>query len=598
MVNGETETTCGSLLRELQHIWDEVGESDVERDQMLLQLEQECLQVYRRKVDQASNARSRLQKALADSEAELTSLISRLGDRSLLGRSEKRVGTLKEQLSAVQPQLDELRQKQEERMRQFVDVKARIEQITAEILGLVQNESSAYSPATEEDLSLKRLDEYHSQLQALQKEKSERLHKVLDYVGTVHELCAVLGMDFFKTITEVHPSLDDSTSGQSKSISNDTLDKLARTVASLKQEKKQRIKKIQDLGTSLIEMWSLMDTSMEEQLLFQHVTCILSMSEDEVCAPQALALDNIEQAEVEVERLDTLKASKTKELVMKKQEELDEIYRQAHMDPDPSTTHEKIMAIIDSGMFDPSELLASMDLQISKAKEEALSRREIMEKVEKWMSACEEESWLEDYSRDQNRYNATRGAHLNLKRAERARVTVTKLPALVDSLVAKTRAWEEEHGFPFVYDGVRLLDMLEEYSLLRQEKEEEKRRARDHKKLQEQLITEQETYFGSRPSPNKPVSAKKPAGARMNGSVDMPANRRLSLAGGMMQSSNADMLVPRVNGVTPVRSGKDGKRDRTRPAAPANFVALTKEDSVSIPSSVNGSDPPSSPIAV
>lgn len=74
--------------------------------------------------------------------------------------------------------------------------------------------------------------------------QSERLHKVLDYVSTVHELCAVLGMDFFKTVTGVHPSLDDSTSGQSKSISNDTLDKLAKTVASLKQEKKQRIKKV------------------------------------------------------------------------------------------------------------------------------------------------------------------------------------------------------------------------------------------------------------------------------------------------------------------------------------------------------------------
>ncbi|KAH7438840.1 hypothetical protein KP509_04G033000 [Ceratopteris richardii] len=184
------------------------------------------------------------------------------------------------------------------------------------------------------------------------------------------------------------------------------------------------------------------------------------------------------RAEVEVERLDALKASKTRELVIKKKEELDEICRQAHMDADPSIENEKIMAIIDSGMFDPSELLASMDLQISKAKEDALSRTDIMEKVEKWMSACEEESWLEDYSRDQNRYNATRGAHLNLKQAERARVTVNKLPALVDSLMAKTRSWEEEYGFPFLYDGVRLLDMLEEYSLVRQEKEEEKRRAR------------------------------------------------------------------------------------------------------------------------
>ncbi|KAH7435948.1 hypothetical protein KP509_06G085100 [Ceratopteris richardii] len=548
---------------------------------MLLQLEQECLQVYRRKVDQANNARARLQRALADSEAELVSLISRLGDRSMNSRSEERIGTLKEQLSAIQPQLDELRQKQEERMRQFVDVKANIEQISAEVLGIIHNESSTYSPASEDDLSLKRLDGYHSQLQALQMEKSERLQKVMDYVGTVHDLCAVLGMDFFKTITEVHPSLDDSTSGQSKSISNDTLDKLAKTVTSLRQEKKHRIKKLQDLGTSLIELWNLMDTPIEEQQLFYHVTCILSMSEDEVSAPQALALDKIEQAEVEVERLDALKASKTRELVIKKKEELDEICRQAHMDADPSTENEKIMAIIDSGMFDPSELLASMDLQISKAKEDALSRTDIMEKVEKWMSACEEESWLEDYSRDQNRYNATRGAHLNLKRAERARVTVNKLPALVDSLMAKTRSWEEEYGFPFLYDGVRLLDMLEEYSLVRQEKEEEKRRARDHKKLQEQIITEQETYFGTRQSPIRAVSSKKPAGARMNGSVDMSVNRRLSLASGMLQSSNTDMLVPRVNGVNPVRNGKESKRDRVRPAAPANFVALTKEESLS-----------------
>ena len=40
-----------------------------------------------------------------------------------------------------------------------------------------------------------------------------------------------------------------------------------------------------------------------------------------------------------------------------------------------------------------------MDRHISKAKDEALSRKEILEKVEKWMAACEEENWLEDYNR-------------------------------------------------------------------------------------------------------------------------------------------------------------------------------------------------------
>jgi protein regulator of cytokinesis 1 len=79
---------------------------------------------------------------------------------------------------------------------------------------------------------------------------------------------------------------------------------------------------------------------------------------------------------------------------------------------------------------------------------------------------------------DDNRYNSGRGAHLNLKRAEKARILVSKIPALVETLVAKTRAWEENHGLPFMYDGVSLLAMLDEYVILRQEREEEKKRMR------------------------------------------------------------------------------------------------------------------------
>jgi hypothetical protein len=50
--------------------------------------------------------------------------------------------------------------------------------------------------------------------------------------------------------------------------------------------------------------------------------------------------------------------------------------------------------------------------------------------------------------------------------------------ALVETLVAKTRAWEENRGLSFMYDGVPLLAMLDEYVMLRQEREEEKKRTR------------------------------------------------------------------------------------------------------------------------
>ncbi|KAI5333853.1 PREDICTED: 65-kDa microtubule-associated [Prunus dulcis] len=557
------ETTCGSLLQKLQEIWNEVGESDEERDKMLLQLEQECLDVYKRKVELAAKSRAQLLQELSDAKLELSSLVSALGEKSFVGVPEKTSGTIKEQLAAIAPVLEQLWKQKEDRVKEFSDVQSQIQKICGEIAG---NLNLSESPAVDEsDLSLKKLDEYQSQLHDLQKEKSERLHKVLEFVSTVHDLCAVLGLDFLSTVTEVHPSLNDSTGVQSKSISNDTLSRLAKTVLALKEDKKQRLHKLQESATQLLDLWNLMDTPDEERGFFDHVTCNISASVDEVTVPGALAWDLIEQTEVEVERLDQLKSSRMKEIAFKKQSELEEIFTRAHIEIDPEAARDKIMELIDSGNVEPTELLADMDDQIAKARDEALSRKDILDKVEKWMSACEEESWLEDYNRDENRYNASRGAHLNLKRAEKARILVNKIPALVDTLVAKTRGWEEDRGISFTYDGVPLLAMLDEYAMLRQDREEEKRRMRDQKKYQELQHTEQETIFGSKPSPARPVGTKKVVGPRANGGPNGTPGRRLSL--------NAHQ-----NGSRSVT--KDAKKD-LRPVAPMNYVEIAKEDAAS-----------------
>lgn len=58
-----------------------MGESDAERDRLLLELERECLEVYRRKVDQANRSRAQLRQAIADSEAELAAICSTMGER-------------------------------------------------------------------------------------------------------------------------------------------------------------------------------------------------------------------------------------------------------------------------------------------------------------------------------------------------------------------------------------------------------------------------------------------------------------------------------------------------------------------------------------
>lgn len=44
-------------------------------------------------------------------------------------------------------------------------------------------------------------------------------------------------------------------------------------------------------------------------------------------------------------------------------------------------------------------MLEQIELQISQVKEQAFGRKEMLEKVEKWLAACDEESWLEEYNR-------------------------------------------------------------------------------------------------------------------------------------------------------------------------------------------------------
>ncbi|XP_034229469.1 65-kDa microtubule-associated protein 8 isoform X2 [Prunus dulcis] len=433
------ETSCGYLLQELQMIWNEVGQDHFEREKVLLDLEQECLEVYRKKVDAANTSRARLHQELAEAEAEFTHLLLSLGERSLPGRPEKMAGTLKEQLDSITPALREMRLRKEERVNQFRTVQGQIQKISAEIAGQSESEYDDLSSdimVNENDLSLKKLEEYQTELQRLRNEKNERLMRVEQYIDAVHKLSSILGTDSSMVITKVHPSLNDLC-GITKNISNGILAKLNSTVESLDEEKLKRLDKLHHLGKALTNLWNLMDTPYKDRQSFSHVTGLLSLSSAEVSDPGSLTLNIIQQAEAEVRRLDHLKASKMKELFFKKQNELKEICNKSHMEIPLQSEIDNLINLINSGEIDHADLLMSMDQQISRAKEEASSRMTIMEKVEKWMLARDEERWLEEYSRDENRYSVSRGAHKNLRRAERARVLVNKIPGTSPSNVGR-----------------------------------------------------------------------------------------------------------------------------------------------------------------
>ncbi|KAG0531502.1 hypothetical protein BDA96_04G028100 [Sorghum bicolor] len=480
------------LLHELGDMWDEIGEAEDDRRGTLQALEEECLNVYRTKVDQVRQHRAQLKREIADSVAEVAAICATIGEppstvhtacSSLQG-----TGSLKEELGLIAPELAEMRRKREERRRQFADVTQRVNRMQEEMNLLVgqPNARAAAVVVDGSDLTTTKLDELRAYLHHLQQEKESRTKKVAELMAQLHSSSLVLGMDSRETNNVVVNG--GGVQVQAGDISDGAIAGLAAGIERLREIKRSRMEKLQDLLGSMLELWNLMDTPAEEQRRFQGVACNIAASEDEITEPGALSMDFIRNVEAEVVRLETLKECRMKDLVVKKHEELMEIRRRARL-PEPEDDDDAAVLLLDAIDSDAERavILERLEVQISEAKDLEFSRKDVLEKMDRWQAALEEESWLEEYSRNENRYNVGKGTHLVLKRAEKARSLVSKMPAMAEALMAKVVAWEKERGAKFEYDGEVLLDMLEDYGNTRKEKEQERKRQRDQRRLLQQV---------------------------------------------------------------------------------------------------------------
>ncbi|KAH0933303.1 hypothetical protein HID58_010420 [Brassica napus] len=60
-----------------------------------------------------------------------------------------------------------------------------------------------------------------------------------------------------------------------------------------------RMQKLQDLATTMLELWNLMDAPIEEQQKYQHITCNIAASEHEITQANSLSEDFIKYVEAE-----------------------------------------------------------------------------------------------------------------------------------------------------------------------------------------------------------------------------------------------------------------------------------------------------------
>jgi protein regulator of cytokinesis 1 len=70
----------------MQELWGEIGQDELERDKMILQLEEDCLNVYRKKVEQTTKQKADLLQAMSLGEADIEKILSALGERESFSR--------------------------------------------------------------------------------------------------------------------------------------------------------------------------------------------------------------------------------------------------------------------------------------------------------------------------------------------------------------------------------------------------------------------------------------------------------------------------------------------------------------------------------
>jgi protein regulator of cytokinesis 1 len=86
------------------------------------------------------------------------------------------------------------------------------------------------------------------------------------------------------------------------------------------------------------------------------------------------------------------------------------------------------------------------------------------------------------------------------------------------------------------------------------------------KKLQEQFAAEQGSTYGAKPSPMRPLSARKPLGQSSS----------VNIIGGTPNSRRVSTPISRKGGLS---SGKVKDAGKTTASIPANYVALPKDSS-------------------
>lgn len=240
--------------------------------------------------------------------------------------------------------------------------------------------------------------------------------------------------------------------------SDTVLEQSAALRASLEQEKTARESSIQSYYDELCELWMRFDVPETEMDAF-------------VLDHRGSTLQVVDAYRTELEKMRALKSQHMALFVLKTREQIWEQWDALFMSESERMSMFPAYFVTLPGeddtapTFDWDELLAEHEQVYARLAEMLEQRAPILSLIGRYRAICDEARALEESAQDGSRLlgRGNRGDPGRLLREEkmRKRVKIQK-PKLEQELLKVLPAWEAEHGMPFLMDGQRFIDYLQD----------------------------------------------------------------------------------------------------------------------------------------
>ncbi|XP_053317669.1 protein regulator of cytokinesis 1-like [Spea bombifrons] len=452
----KSELLASSLITSMNHtfarlmdIWDELGLLE-EKRMMRMEEVKHCVErLLSRMINEEMAMKDRIERSILNSKKELEILSHEL---SLEEYKLDEGMTVLQMEKDLRVKLELLRIEKNERLEELRKLQEEDQDLCSELFVTPYYIPTGCMPSREQ------LEELKEHIKLQTEEKKQRMLIFSNLRSEIRHVLEEMGREPQSDLEQ------DAICGNEEdfTLTTENIKALKLLKEHLELKKESLLFTLNEIKEKVQVLWNRLQVPKEEQDTYLHT-------------PKCPISTAIKQWENELLRLEELKKSNLKEVILRIREELKVYWDKCFY----STEQRNVFAPYYDDDF-TEELLSQHDEEVVRMKRQYEKCKEMLDAVNKWESSWEQFVILEKKASDPNRFSNRGGS---LLKEEKERMKLQKLLSkLEEELKTRIEAWEAEQGSPFLLKGHRFMDYVaSQWENLKLQKEKEKQE-RTHKK--------------------------------------------------------------------------------------------------------------------